>query len=220
MGVVYVASVMEESFQYMIKPVKLISPSLSDDVIYGICQMYRYVSIIRFDNSTCCHMTLWSKKIIELFVKCEGGDISRGQYIDTSRKEKFFLHYVNDSIVLDRNFILMEILLFAFSKFYWNKIDGCFVGFDIEKVRNDSMLVPILRILMLEKQDNAFYWSPIHNSPCGELVYDQRRQFRLVHNAKLKSMTYLKLLDLDSDATMRNFTTVSTSISSSKAVLE
>ena len=58
---------------------------------------------------------------------------------------------MNDSIVLDRNFISMKILSFAFSRFYWNKIDGCFVGFVIEKVRNDSMLVPILRILMLEK---------------------------------------------------------------------
>lgn len=60
-------------------------------------------------------------------MKCEGGDISRGQYIGSSRKEKSFLHYVNDSIVLDRNLISMKILSFAFSRFYWNKIDGCFV---------------------------------------------------------------------------------------------
>ena len=109
---------MEDSFQFMAKRVKLMVPLLSDDFIYGICQMYKDVSIKSFDNNTCCLMTIWSKKIIDVFVKCEGGDISRGRYIDSSRKEKFSLHYVNDSIVLDRNYISMKILSFAFSRFF------------------------------------------------------------------------------------------------------
>ena len=70
------------------------------------------------------------------------------------------------------------------------------------------------------KQANKNYWYPLHNTPCDELVYNQRRQLLIVNNVKINSQTHLKRLHLDTNENLVNVTIVSISITTLKEVID
>ena len=127
------------------------------------------------------------------------------------------MHYVNDSMVLDRNYISMKILSFYLSRFICSRINEYFISWYLRftkmntihmmLAKDNKLLHAFFRILMLEKQANNVGWCGMHNTPVDECVYDSRCQFMLVNNSKLDSNCYFKIINIDK--TRRNLITKS-----------
>ena len=127
------------------------------------------------------------------------------------------MHYVNDSMVLDRNYISMKILSFYLSRFICSRINEYFISWYLRftkmntihmmLAKDNKLLHAFFRMLMLEKQANNVGWCGMHNTPVDECVYDSRCQFMLVNNSKLDSNCYFKIINIDK--TRRNLITKS-----------
>lgn len=127
------------------------------------------------------------------------------------------MHYVNDSMVLDRNYISMKILSFYLSRFICSRINEYFISWYLRftkmntihmmLAKDNKLLHAVFRMLMLEKQANNVGWCGMHNTPVDECVYDSRCQFMLVNNSKLDSNCYFKIINIDK--TRRNLITKS-----------
>merc|ERR1711957_337967 len=142
--------------------------------------MYKDIVTIEFDDETVGIMYHLLKSEIDRFVEREGGDKKRGCYIDSSRKSKFSMHYVNDSMTLDRNYISMKILSFYLSRFIWSRINEYFISWYLRFTKmntrqmmldkDNKLLHAVFRMLMLEKQANNVGWCGMHNTPVDECV--------------------------------------------------
>ena len=127
------------------------------------------------------------------------------------------MYYVNDSMVLDRNYISMKILSFYLSRFICSRINEYFISWYLRftkmntihmmLAKDNKLLHAFFRMLMLEKQANNVGWCGMHNTPVDECVYDSRCQFMLVNNSKLDSNCYFKIINIDK--TRRNLITKS-----------
>ena len=69
------------------------------------------------DESAIFMYYIFEEEIDDLFIR-EGGILSRGCYNDSSRKNRFSLYYISDSLVFDQKFIPMKILSFALSRLF------------------------------------------------------------------------------------------------------
>ena len=147
------------SKEVLLKRIMILFPDKSPQFLDSIYKLYVEFATTKFDSPTISVLYDIIKHEVESFVLKEGGDVSCGTFLNSSRCNNFSLHYINYSLVLDRNTIAMKILSFVFSRYLWRRINMIIINVyniagkgSTKQVLSDPYLRPILRLAMLEKQ--------------------------------------------------------------------